>query len=311
MMCLVWMGIYLFRRKNSTQKFLMRLLLMASFYFFIYAVYICPNFDNRLIVLLDLVGVPLSLALQASCIIYVHAHLKNRKFSDAKVQWLYMPAIVMGTIVSVFYYLIGFDDIEKFYVAYDSVSEMNTEIPIYRKMPAEFKTEIFRLFYWLDIEIVYITNIFMTVLTLIMCYIVSREEGFRFGDSLRYWFKGQQTTPARAASYWIVVMMITISPLMIWGTLFIRKNLGLGIFISVLLAVELFLLCYCEYFSFISSYKLSTLAHIDMFESMKEEKVLESIINRDANNCSDETSDNRKNNIEGENNIPILVELTS
>ena len=233
--CILWFVSYLFKVKTQRQKLFMWMLAIEAFYFTTLAVYISPHTDYLLMVKMDAVCVPLILALMAMTVLNLTLLRYKRKLRVTDV-FYFVPAMVMGIVVNLLYYLLGFENTARYAEALDTMQQI----------PAEFKTDLYNLYYLFDETLVNIISAIFVVVVLYMCYNLSRSEGYHFGDAYRFFFKGHRSTPARAISLLTVVMMLLLIPIIGLGRGYIMQHPVLGATLMCLLAVVNHLVCHVD-----------------------------------------------------------------
>lgn len=262
--CLVWLMLYKFKRKNELQIMLNKLLYFGVFYCFFFAIYLAPLTNYSLLARIDGISMTLTVFYLPIIFRYIFAHLNDKlekwKFKNV----LYLPALVFACAISVLYYLYGFENAAQLYQNVDDVMRNAGNLDKSEEIYSLFANRVEKIFYFFD------TTVFAAIcgsflLAIIVCCIfLSWKLGYQPGDIYRFFFKNKATVSARTISF---CSFIIISDLAVLNTLrrpFIISHEYIGITISIVFAVALFCLCYVEYFNTLPIITLSALTHIDI-----------------------------------------------
>lgn len=262
--CITWAISYKLRKKNVTQKILFRLILLCIPYFFTFALYINPSTNYELLSICDFINQPLILIILAVTIIYLDAHLNKKIMEPMYHALLIIPAIIQGSIMWILYLLIGFKKIANFHYHFDLASKNIVGEHALNQIHAEFSNDIFRVFYFFDYIVVDVMAGIMFLVCVWICAKIQKNEGYRFGDIYRLWFKGRKTTPSRAVAYWTFNTLFVLSFLVVFGRTYFFLHPTLGAILSVLTAATLYSLFYCEFYSFLPNYSVKMLTHAEL-----------------------------------------------
>lgn len=106
---LMWAATFAFRVKTQRQWLMMWIRFVGAVYYAAFALYTLPETDYDSMVRLETVSVPFMIALLSLDSLYLYMHLKP----DYRLQLfhliLLLPAVIMGTIVNMLYYILGFE----------------------------------------------------------------------------------------------------------------------------------------------------------------------------------------------------------
>lgn len=253
--CLVWTFIYSFRVKATTQKMMLALLILCTFYFVTYAFYISPWTDYRVMAWLDMFNIPVALIILAVDLIFVSTHHSRQLLESRHHLLLYVPVFVLSSIDFLLVYLIGNDDIARFSQALDRCGSY----------PEGFDTPLMLLFYNFNMHFLnYVLFAFILVIVY-RCVSLSWYNGYRPGDIFRFFFRGNESNPVRVVSFLNVLTLCLLVPLVPLGNMgrtFLISHPAIGCTTTLLLSVTVFCLCYVEYMIDIPRFTLSSLAHV-------------------------------------------------
>lgn len=255
--CVIWAFIYSFRVKTLTQRMMLCLQLLCVFYFATYAFYILPWTDYEMMVWLDTFNIPVVLSILALDLVFIWTHHSHRLYRSRQHLLLYVPALVLTSVNTIIVYLAGIDNIARFAEAYDR----------YRTYPPGFDDPHMYLYYSFNIHVLNYVLFAGMLITIACCVWLSRHEGYRPGDVLRFFFRGQRSTPLRVICFLNVMVLLLLIPLVPLGDMgrsYVLNHPALGCSLTMLLSVALFCLNYVEYMNHLPSVTLSSLAHIDL-----------------------------------------------
>lgn len=133
---LLWLLSFIFRIKTQRQTLFMLILVLYVFYYATYAAYISPMTDYHAMVVMDAFNIPVILTLLALIVLYMYFNdRKTAKFEGVQLVLL-VPAIILGTIVNMLYYILGFDNTAKL------IELADKGLPV----PAEYTTDLYRMY---------------------------------------------------------------------------------------------------------------------------------------------------------------------
>lgn len=235
---LLWFFSFLLKVKNDRQKLYNWLLAADVFYYATYAIYISPITDYKLMVVMDAINVPLILVIPAIIIVYLAMHWKGVKLNLLQLLLL-SPALIIGTISTMFYFLIGFDKS----AAYTELVDKGGPLP------AEFNTSLYNFSAFFDYQVLSVVCIICYIVILYETIGILRKDKFPFGNTYRFFFKSGKTTPARAAAILICLKLACLLPLIIMGRTYLMQTPMMGIFTVLLISVVEHCLAHIEYYS--------------------------------------------------------------
>lgn len=255
--CVVWMFIYIFRVKNTTQKMMLAMLVMGGFYFTTYAFYISPSTDYHVMAYLDTFNVPVSLVILAVNLVFVWTHQNRQLLDSRRHPLLYIPVLVLSSVNFIIVYLIGVDGLARFAEALDRSEGY----------PPGFDDPLFELYYQFNIHFLNYVLLAYILVIIYSCFRLSRRHGYRVGDVFRFFFSANESNPMRVVCFLDVLTLCLLVPMVPMGGLgrsFLLNHPAVGSTLTLLLSVALFCLCYVEYMIDLPQFTLSSLSHVDM-----------------------------------------------
>lgn len=234
----LWCVIFLTKLKNKRQTLFTVLLAAFTFYYAANAIYITPHTDYDALVVMDAIDIPLVLSLLALIIMYFHFFHTKPKFSGVQIT-LFIPAIVVGTIINLLYYIIGFDNAAK------HVELLDKGLPV----PAEYQTEIFRMYNFFSEPFVNFCAIIFFAFIGVEYVLIARKKGYRLGDICRFVFKKGSLTPEFAIASLIMAIIVFSLPMTLFGRRFFLDHENVGIITCFAFAALQHFISYIEYYS--------------------------------------------------------------
>lgn len=234
----LWCVIFLTKLKNKRQTLFTVMLAAFTFYYATNAIYITPNTDYDALVLMDAIDIPLTLAILALIIMYFHFFHSKPKFSGIQIT-LFIPTIMVGTIVNLLYYIIGFDN------AANLVEIIDKGMPV----PTEYKTEIYRVYAFFSEPFVNFCAILFFVFIAFEFMTIAKKKGYHFGDILRFFLKKGSLPPEFAIATLIMMVIVLSLPMTLFGRRFFLDHVNIGIINCFLYAVLQHFISYIEYYS--------------------------------------------------------------
>lgn len=252
--CFLWVGIYVFKKKNRSQRILFGLLPLECYYFLACALYIMPNPDYQLMAGMDLLNMPLSLGIAALNTMFILSHdqdwLKIRRYALV----LLLPSLVYLIINLLLFSLLGTEEIGNFY----------QKIYAEGYIPGEADRGAMLLYYNLSCVTHYWVSWVMLLIALSSCIWVSRRQGYRLGDVYRFFFCKATSTPSRIVCFLKGFTLSIMMFIMICGWHF--SSPVVSALMMLLLALGIHLLSYVEYASQLPQVTLYLLAHADFIK---------------------------------------------
>lgn len=234
----LWCVTFLTKMKNMRQTLFTVLLASFTFYFAANAIYIAPATDYDTLVMVDAVDIPLVLAMLAVICIYFSFLYAKPKFKGVQIAF-FIPSIIVGTIANLLYYIVGFDH------AAALVELLDKGAPL----PAEFQTEIYRMYRFFSEPFVNFCAIIFFVWIGVEYVLVARKRGYRFGDISRFFCKGGRLAPEFAIATLIVSVILLQLPMTVYGRRFFLTHVNMGIITCFLFAIIQHFISYIEYYS--------------------------------------------------------------
>lgn len=234
----LWFFIFLTKMKNRRQTLYTLLSAAFVFYFATNAIFITPTTDYDALVVMDAFDIPLALAIEAIIGIYFHFFHSKPKFTGIQIL-CFIPAIVVGTIANLLYYIIGFDN------AALLVELLDEGAPL----PPEFQTEIYRMYRFFSEPFVNFCTFIIAIFITFEYVRVAKKKGYRFGSITRFFFKKGTITPEFAIATLIMTIMMLQMPMIIFGRRFFHQHVNIGIIWCFLFAVIMHFVSYIEYYS--------------------------------------------------------------
>lgn len=239
--CLVsalWFFSFLLKEKGERQSLYTWLLAVNIIYFTSYALYISPNTNYHTMVLLDVFCVPLIPAKGALLLLYIYL-LRSRSHLKIAHLLLLVPSLFIGTIVSMLYYLIGFDN------AALVIELCDKGLPV----PPEFQTEVYRMYNFFAEPFVDVIALILILFVVTECIKIERKNGYHLGDISSFLFKNKTSKPARIIAVLVLWDLLLLLPICFLGRRFMLQNPGVGISLTLFVAIADHLLSYVEFYS--------------------------------------------------------------
>lgn len=258
---LMWAVTFAFRVKTQRQQLMMWMRFVGAVYYAAFALYTLPETDYDSMVRLETVSVPFMIALLTIDCLYLYLHLQP----DYRLQLfhliLLLPAVIMGTIVNMLYYILGFDRTARMIELFDTGGAM----------PAEYSNEVWQLYAFFDETFINIYAFLTGVIILALCIRVLMKEGYRPGHLCRFLFAGGTSTPSLLTAVLFIMNMLSFTPIVFMGRLFMMNHHLVTVLFIILTTVTLHLICHLEFFC--NKYATLTLhgfSHIEEEKSFME-----------------------------------------
>lgn len=234
----LWLFSFMLKQKGERQKLFTWIMAITAFYFATYAIYISPNTNYQIMVKMDVLCLPIIPTLMAMYLVYFYMHHTSTKLSLVH-GLLLIPSIVIGSISSMLYYILGFDKTAQL------IELADKGLPI----PAEYDSQIFRLWNFFSEPFVNIVVLIYIILLIFQFITIERKGGYRWGDICRFLFRGKATTPSRAISFLYIVLFLLLFPMTVFGRRFMIQNEEISFIITILIAFLQHIICYIEFYS--------------------------------------------------------------
>lgn len=235
---LMWAVTVAFRVKTQRQWLMMWIRFVGAVYYAAFALYTLPETDYDSMVRIETVSVPFMIALLTIDCLYLYMHLRP----DYRLQLfhliLLLPAVIMGTIVNMLYYILGFERTARMTELLDAGSAM----------PAEYSNEVWQLYAFFDETFINIYALVTGVILLVLCIRVLMKEGYRPGHLCRFLFAGGTSTPSLLTAALFILAMISFVPIVFMGRTYMMGHQSATILFIILTSVTLHLISHLEFF---------------------------------------------------------------
>ena len=255
-LCLLFGFQYFFRKKNRSQRYMMYLFFAGTFYFITYAFYISPKTDYLLQVELDSVNEPLLLCTISMFIAYIHLYIhrekdgkRKSKVTSKNLQWFITPAMVFGAINLLLYYLVGFETAGDMVKTCDDMNVKIASPEIIEKYGGLVAPTIIKLHGLFNQTIFTIMSLLYAMILVASCLYCTIKNGYRFGDIYRFFCKGQETTPERAACACTMILVVSMAPLLVMGRTYFINHMWASAVMTMFISISLFILANAEMMS--------------------------------------------------------------
>ncbi|MBR6196548.1 MAG: AraC family transcriptional regulator [Bacteroidaceae bacterium] len=244
--CALWSLLFAFRKKSESQKYYLLMLVIGTFYFFTYSLYISPDTDYSLMVRCDVACQPLAIFLLALMLFYVEGHIERPIIPVPIKVALFLPPILHLAYVAFIYYLLTFDDAAILTEAYDKASAIGVEDP-FEIMPAMLTGKVHRLYILSDVVLYSGLCAFYSFICLAMCGYSCYIHRDSYKAIPRFFTKNDSTGMVHLVNTGVSMVILSVGPLIIMGRSHIFNNHSLGITMSLVLTVAIFLGAYTEF----------------------------------------------------------------
>lgn len=271
--CLTWLVMFKFRKKNVSQKILMEVTALSSFYFLTFAFYISPNTNYVWMCRLDYVNEFVILFLLAAIVSYVYFYWKGRVMSKTIRLLISLPAIIHGAIVTLLQMMVGIDRSSTIYKVVDTQLSGPGDAFQYSFMRPFLDNEV-EVLYWLFCMVIINMLAFLYLVgVMVICCLALRKLNFKFRTLAQFLFKGQRSTPARVIIVSVIIICMLLSCIAVIGRSFIYNTPWLGITLCLLVTQHVFWLEYVEYCNHMQTISLHDLLHMDFMVGRRENPV--------------------------------------
>lgn len=252
---LLWLLSFIFRIKTQRQTLFMLILVMYVFYYATYAAYISPMTDYHAMVVMDAFNIPVILTLLALIVLYMYFNdRKTAKFEGVQLVLL-VPAIILGTIVNMLYYILGFDNTAKL------IELADKGLPV----PAEYTTDLYRMYNFFTEPFVNVCSCIFIVGIFFWGIRIIRKGHYHVGDMMRFIFKGKAVAPQKILAALMMSTFILLIPMLLMGRRYIFLHEAIGVFMSICIAVVIHCMSHVEFYaSHMKQVTLYELSHIKL-----------------------------------------------
>lgn len=251
--CMLWLSTFIFKVKTPRQKILTWVLALGIYYFATYAIYINPQNDYLTMVKMDAINEPLILTLLPLILYYLWYHVKTQRMNSVLLVISFIPAIGFGAMISLLFYLIGFENAATLMKCNDNGMAW----------PEELNNDLSHLFIFFDVKVFNIFCAIFFIIAMVLVASIGVTQKYRLGDVFRFFFMGKSTTPSRAIAFLGMNFLLVMSVVIVMGRDFLLHNHTLGATTTVLCAIIIHFIAHVEYFSSQNtSVSLHSLSHI-------------------------------------------------
>lgn len=261
---LLWLLSFIFRIKTQRQTLFMLILVMYVFYYATYAAYISPMTDYHAMVVMDAFNIPVILTLLALIVLYMYFNdRKTAKFEGLQLVLL-VPAIMLGTIVNMLYYILGFDNTAR-------LIEMSDKgLPT----PAEYTTDLYRMYNFFTEPFVDVCSCIFIIWIFFWGIRIIRKGHYHAGDMMRFIFKGKAVAPQKILAALMMSTFILLIPMLLMGRRYIFHHEVVGVLMSICIAVVIHCMSHVEFYaSHLKQVTLYELSHIKLGQAEEDGQV--------------------------------------
>lgn len=233
---LIWMVSFLFKEKNHRQTLYTVQLAFETFYLATTAVYLLPETDYPLLVRMDAFCVPACFIVFTLHICYLWLLITDRKLSGAHIL-LFIPALVIGSMVNLMYYIVGFDDAARLVESFDRLG----------MLAGEFAGEMYSLYVFLDVTLCDIMGGVYAFAIIGLGVNVLVKDGYRPGDLCRFLFRGRAVNASVPKVMLEFLFVLAFLPYAILGRKFLFHHVTPAVIMMVVVAVGKYLLSHLEF----------------------------------------------------------------
>lgn len=220
------------RQRTPRQTVYMVSEFLSAFYLLVYALYIQPNTDYSLMIRLDSWCIPAILTIEALAIAYMHM-LHTRRGFVHEYGVLFVPAIVLGSVNGILYYLMGYDKATEVTRIFDQTGVLPDG-------------EIYKLYHLFAETLVNATTLIMGLVIIALCIRVLKDCGYRPGCFIRF-CQGKTQMRAEGIIAGLFVMLFALFlPLILLGRVYLMEHMAIGIGVTLAIAIVKFLICHTE-----------------------------------------------------------------
>lgn len=234
----LWFFSFILKVRSERQRLFTWIQAADVFYFATYAFYISPITDYKMMIVMDAVNVPLILADLAMMMVYLTMLWKNIKLSYLQLLLL-APALMVGTIANMFYFLIGFDKAALLTELLDKGDPL----------PDELKTSLYDIYEFFNYQFLSVVCIIFILVIGYVIYKIIKKDNYPLGNTFRFLFMGGKSTPARCIAILFIVEFASLMPLIILGRTYMMQHPITGIITTLLVAAAKHLISHIEYYS--------------------------------------------------------------
>ena len=257
----------LLKVRTSRQNVFMIIQLCDILYYVMYALYVMPSTDYDALVHLDAVATPLIVCVMALTVSYLHLHCTGGKLSVTHL-FILVPAVVVAAVLGLLYFLVGFDDAATLARLYDEGKR--------NALPDAVNTPLHQGYLFIEGPFLRCLCLLMILVVVGQCLVVLRRRGYRFGNVVRFLFKGGKSTPSAVIAVCYLVQVLTLLPLSVLGRQGMVTYVGAALVLTIILAVIKLVIYHVDVCGDNNNYcTLYSLTHVETQEVMPDEADVE------------------------------------
>lgn len=261
---LMWAVTYAFKVKTQRQQLMMWIRFVETVYYAAYALYTLPETDYDSMVRIETVSVPFTFAMMAMEAMFLYMHLKPECRLQASHLIMLVPALVIGAIINLLYYILGFERTARMIEIADASGGI---------MPAEYNNEVWRLYSFFDDTFINLVALIYFIIMLIFCFRILHKDRLSLRNAFSFVFNGGQTTPSCLIAILFLVGIISLLPFAALGRTFMLDHVILSITATVVIAVCIHLTSHIEFFcNKTKSFSLHEVSHIEEAKVFAEDE---------------------------------------
>lgn len=281
--CLMWMLSFSFQVKSQRQKVYVWSLAASLIYYLAFSTMAKPETEYSSLIYMDVILLPLGLAMFSLLNVFVHMHLRRRAWSSSYLLWL-APSLCIGVAGALMYALIGFDNAILIHQMYDEQGFLS----------APYDGNLYRVYLFIS-QTAFNVLAFALGLTLaVQCGMLMHREGYNLGDVSRFFFARHSSTPGRVTATLIIAELLALMPLLLLSDDAYR-NAVLGIGQALLLALIKHCQCHVVFFSDDSrEVTLHALSHLRNSGIVETGKTIAAASATDVSSVAEAEHENKK-----------------
>ena len=243
----MWSMLLVLKKRNRPQNYLLLVVAIGSIYYANYAIAVSPMTDYSQMAYLTAVNEFIVPSWMVCHLLYLESHLKGSILNSVVCFILFVPSIVHAGIMAVVYYMMDFDKIAAFLKAVDEMTANGRDV--LREMPSGFEDGMYRMYYVTsELQYHYIC-LALCLCTFVMACFVMYRQGFKPFGIIRFLFSKGITTPGILTSILLTMVILLQCPLMYFGRSYIITSPYLGLTLTLVESLCIFVMCFVEYMS--------------------------------------------------------------
>lgn len=263
---LLWFVSFLLKNKNDRQKLFCCAEGTSLIFYAILGIYFFPDVDYYTMVRMEAISIPFGLIFPAFITAYMYMQCYDKKPNDKVIFLLLIPAIVIGVAINLLCNIIGFD----------KAAEISQIFASNRGLTGAYDTHLNQLYCFFTYDLFIVLSLCYILLLLWLSIVTLIRHGYKFGDVFRFFFCKKETTSSRTIATLYIAETIVFAALALLGSVYLRSNVTLGIFLMIALATLKHLIAHIEFYSddrkMVTLYSLS---HLTLFGSEEKDEETE------------------------------------